>query len=130
MEKHDVRLSIEQDLNEISKLIWQYMDQKYLGAIQHEVEGYRSECEHQLCKEAQLIQAVMPFLPEKNKMLQMIVDAIIYNEIIERSFRDHQEVTSFYRDENKEREKVKKLVCKLIMVKLLMMIEQKSEDKV
>lgn len=124
MEKQDRVVNIEQDLNEISKLIWNYIDEKYIGVIKHQVDGYRSECEAHLCKEAQLIQAVMPFLPEEKRILQLIVDAIVYNEIIEKTFDDHKELTRLYRDENREREQVKKLAYKLIMVKLLMTIDQ------
>ena len=122
-------INIEQDLNEISKLIWNYLDEKYIGVIKHRVDGYRSECESHLCKEAQLIQAVMPFLPEEKKLLQLIVDAIVYNEIIEKTFIDHKELTRLYRDDNKEKEQVKKLVYKLIMMKLLMTLDQMSVDK-
>ncbi len=122
-------INIEQDLNEISKLIWNYLDEKYIGVIKHRVDGYRSECESHLCKEAQLIQAVMPFLPEEKKLLQLIVDAIVYNEIIEKTFIDHKELTRLYRDDNKEKEQIKKLVYKLIMMKLLMTLDQMSIDK-
>lgn len=122
-------INFEQDLNEISRLIWNYLDEKYIGAIKHRVEGYRSECEAHLCKEAQLIQSVMPFLPEERKILQLIMDAIVYNEIIERTFDEHNVLTRLYRDENKEREQVKKLAYKLIMVKLLMTVEQINTGK-
>ena len=130
MESQNRMINLEQDLNEISKLIWNYLDEKYIGAIKDRVNGYRSECESDLCKEAQLIQAVMPFLPEEKKMLQLIVDAMIYNEMIEKTFGEHQELARLYRDDNKQREQVKKLVYKLIMVKLLMTIDQIGTAKV
>lgn len=120
-------LNVEQDLNEISKLIWAYIDQKYIGTIKHKLDGYRSECEANLCREAQLIQAMMPFLPEEKKILQLIVDAMIYNDVIEKSIEEHQELSNFYRDENKEREQLKKLIYKLIMVKLIRTVEEMSE---
>ena len=124
MEKQELIANIEQDLNEIGRLIWKYIDEKYIGSIKQEVEGYRSECEVNLCKEAQLIQAVMPFMPQERKILQLILDAIIYNDVIDKSLEKHQELTSFYRDENKDREQLKKLVYKLIMVKLIKTMEQ------
>lgn len=129
VEKSDGIINIEQDLNEISRLIWNYIDEKYISVIKHKVNGYRSECESNLCKEAQLIQAVMPFLPEEKKILQLIVDAMVYNEIIEKTFTEHKTLTRLYRDDNKEKEQIKKLVYKLIMVKLLMTIDQISEIK-
>ena len=124
MEKQELIANIEQDLNEIGRLIWKYIDEKYIGSIKQEVEGYRSECEVNLCKEAQLIQAVMPFLPQERQILQLVLDAIIYNDVIDKSLEKHQELTSFYRDENKDREQLKKLVYKLIMVKLIKTMEQ------
>ncbi|MBQ1274114.1 MAG: hypothetical protein U0L26_06530 [Cellulosilyticum sp.] len=127
VEKQEIIMNIEQDLNEMSRLIWNYIDEKYIGVIKHKVDGYRSECQGNLCKEAQLIQAMMPFLPEQRNILQLILDAMIYNEVIERSLEEHKELGSFYRDENKEREQLKKLVYKLVMVKLIRTIEDMSE---
>ena len=129
MESQESMINIEQDLNEISKLIWGYLDKKYIGEIKHKVSGYRSECERHMCKEAQLIQAVMPFMPQEKKILQLIVDAIMYNEIIEKTFEENKALTNLYRDDNKEKEQVKKLVYKLIMVKLLMTIDQIGSNK-
>ena len=127
VEKQEIIMNIEQDLNEMSRLIWNYIDEKYIGVIKHKVDGYRSECQGNFCKEAQLIQAMMPFLPEQRNILQLILDAMIYNEVIERSLEEHKELGSFYRDENKEREQLKKLVYKLVMVKLIRTIEDMSE---
>ena len=127
VEKQEIIMNIEQDLNEMSRLIWNYIDEKYIGVIKHKVDGYRSECQGNLCKEAQLIQAMMPFLPEQRNILQLILDAMIYNEVIERSLEEHKELGSFYRDEYKEREQLKKLVYKLVMVKLIRTIEDMSE---
>ena len=127
MEKQEIVASIEQDLNEMSRLIWGYIDEKYIGMLKHKVDGYRSECQANLCKEAQLVQAIMPFLPEQRNILQLILDAMIYNEVIERSLEEHQELTSFYRDENKEREQLKKFVYKLVMVKLIKTVEDMSK---
>ena len=129
MESQESMINIEQDLNEISKLIWGYLDKKYIGEIKHKVSGYRSECERHMFKEAQLIQAVMPFMPQEKKILQLIVDAIMYNEIIEKTFEENKVLTNLYRDDNKEKEQVKKLVYKLIMVKLLMTIDQIGSNK-
>ncbi|MBE6023857.1 MAG: hypothetical protein E7231_11615 [Cellulosilyticum sp.] len=129
MEKKEIMLSMEQDLNEISKLIWNYIDEKYIGSFRHTINGYRSECESNLGKEAQLIQAIMPFLPDEKGILQLILDAMMYNDLIDRSLREHQELTTFYRDENKEREQIKKLACKLIMVKLIKTIEDMNYRK-
>ena len=126
MERDEIILNFEQDLNEIAGLIWAYMDQKYISAIKNKIDGYRGECEANLCKEAQLMQALMPFLPEENHVLQMLVDALVYNDVIDKSLEEHKELTTLYRDENKERQQLKKLVYKLIMFKLIKTIEDIS----
>ena len=102
MERDEMILNFEQDLNEIAGLIWTYMDQKYISAIKNKIDGYRGECEANLCKEAQLMQALMPFLPEENRVLQMLIDALVYNDVIDKSLEEHKELTTLYRDENKE----------------------------
>lgn len=126
MEKDQVTLNFEEDLNEIVGLIWNYMDQKYISVIKGKIDGYRGECEANLCKEAQLMQALMPFLPQESPVLQLIIDALVYNDVIDRSLEDHQEFSVLYRDENPERQQLKKLVYKLIMFKLIKTIEDIS----
>lgn len=129
MEKNELTVNLEQDLNEISALIWGYMDKKYITQLRQKLNGYRSECEENLCKEAELIRAVMPFMPEQKNLLQFVVDAIIYNDMIERSFSEHKELQGLYRDNNKEKEQVKKLMYKLIAFKLMTAIEKGSIER-
>jgi len=126
VEKDEVALNFEQDLNEIAGLIWGYMDQKYISAFKNKIDGYRGECEANLSREAQLLQSLMPFLPEESHILQMIIDALIYNDVIDKSLEEHRELTNLYRDENKDREQLKKLVYKLIMFKIIKTIESVS----
>ena len=126
MEKDQITLNFEEDLNEIVGLIWNYMDQKYISAIKNKLDGYRGECEANLGKEAQLMQALMPFLPGESHILQLLIDALIYNDVIDRSLEEHQEFAVLYRDENAERQQLKKLVYKIIMFKLIKTIENIS----
>lgn len=124
MEKNELTVNLEQDLNEISSLIWEYMDKKYITQLREKLNGYRSECESNLCREAELLRAMMPFMPEQKKLLQFIVDAIIYNDMIEKSFSEHKELQELYRDDNKEKAQLKKLMYKLIAFKLMTAIEK------
>ena len=126
MGKDEVAINLEQDLNEISSLIWGYMDKKYLIQFRQKLNGYRKECEVNLCKEAQLMRAMMPFMPEQKKLLQFIVDLIIYNDMIEKTFNEHTGLRNLYRDDSKEKEQVKKLLYKLIAFKLVTAIEKSS----
>lgn len=127
MEKDELAINLERDLNEIAALIWGYVDQKYIGTIKRQIDGYRNESQAHMCKEAQLLQALIPFVPEENRIFQMLFDAIIYNDVIERSFAEHRELETLYRDEDKDKQQLKKLVYKLIMFKLIKTIEQVSE---
>lgn len=119
-----VTIHLEEDLTEIGKMIWQYLDNKYIIALKEEVKEYRSICESHLGKEAYLIQAIMPFLPQEKQLFEWIMQVILYNSMIDIATMNHQELRNLYRDKNPEKERFKRLVYKLIMVKLLMMLEQ------
>ncbi len=124
MGNEDLMVNLEEDLTEIATLIWTYMDKKYISHIKQELDMYRQGCEENLCKEGQLLKAMIPFMPGESKLLQIILDLMIYNDMIEKSFEEHKELTSLYRDENQEKEKIKKLMYKLIMFKLVTAIEK------
>lgn len=126
MGKNEISFNLNQDLDEIVQLIWQYMDQKYIGTLKENLVGYRKDCETNLCKEGQLLQALIPFMPKEQKLLQFMVDIMVYNDIIEKNFINHQAVSSLYRDENKDKEQLKKLAYKLIIFKLLSEVEKKA----
>ncbi len=127
MEKELVVLNLERDLNEIASLIWGYMDKTYISDLKGKINGYRQACKEDLCKEAQLIRSLIPFMTEEKKMLEFVIDLIIYNDMIERSFKDYQVLSNLYRDENKDRENLKKLTYKLILFKLITAIEKGDE---
>lgn len=124
MEKNELSINLEEDLNEIVRLIKGYMDEKYISTLKNKLDGYRSECESNLCKEAQLIQAIIPFMPAEQKILQLIIDAMVYNDMIDKCFMQSKDLSLLYRDENKEKESLKKLVYKLIIFKLITTIEK------
>lgn len=129
MEKELVVRNLEEDLNEIAALIWRYMDEKYISELKNKINGYREECNANLCSEAQLIRALIPFMAEEQKVLEFLVDLIVYNDMIEKSFRDYEELQNLYRDDNKDKEKMKKLTYKLILFKLITAIEKGTIDK-
>lgn len=124
MEKQELSFNLEEDLNEIAGLIRGYMDEKYISTLKGRLEGYRSECELHLCREAQLIQALIPFMPGERQILQLVIDAMVYNDMIDKCFMKNKELTSLYRDENRDKENLKKLVYKLIIFKLITTVEK------
>lgn len=117
-------LDLERDLNQIAGLIWGYMDKTYISDLRGKINGYREECSTHLSNEAQLMRALIPFMAEEKKVLEFIIDIMIYNDIIERGFKDYEELSSLYRDENKDKESLKKLTYKLILFKLITAIEK------
>lgn len=126
MGNEDMMVNLEQDLTEIAGLIWGYMDKKYISHIKEELDMYRQSCEQNLCKEGQLLRAMIPFAPGESKLLQTVLDIIIYNDMIEKSFEEHQELSRLYRDENEDRQQLKKLMYKLILFKLVTAVEKGS----
>ena len=129
MEKELISVNLERDLNEIASLIWGYMDKTYISDLKSKINGYRQECKETLCKEAQLIRALIPFMTEEQKMLEFVIDLIIYNDMIERSFKEYEVLSNLYRDENKDIENLKKLTYKLILFKLITTIEKEEPFK-
>lgn len=129
LEKQEIASQIQEDINEISRLVWDYLDKKYMSMIYNKVDGYRNEGAISECKEAQLLQAIMPFLPEQKKMLGVLVDVLTYNQVIERSIEEHEGISSLLRDNNKEKEDIKKLLYKVIMIKALMTVEQMKQNR-
>ena len=79
-----------------------------------------------MCKEGQLIKAMIPFVSEKAPLLQNVVDLIVYNDMIEKSFQKHSDLSKLYRDDNADKQEVKKLMYKLVLFKFITMIENKS----
>lgn len=126
MANEQVALNLEKDLNEIAALIWGYMDKKYISELKNKINGYRQECRENLGSEAQLIRALIPFMAEEKKVLELVLDLIIYNDMIERSFKEYDALTNLYRDEDGDKEKLKKLTYKLILFKLITVIEKES----
>ena len=129
LEKQEIASQIQEDINEISRLVWDYLDKKYMNMIYNKVDGYRNEGAISECKEAQLLQAMMPFLPEQKKMLGVLVDVLTYNQVIEKSIEEHEGTSSLLRDSNKEKEDIKKLLYKVIMIKALMTVEQMKQNR-
>lgn len=117
-------IHLEEDLTEIGKLVWQYFDDKYITVIKEEVAEYQAICETHLGKEAYLIQSIMPFLPNEKQILDGLMQIMLYSSIIDLATMKHPELKALYKDENPERERFKRLVFKMIIMKLLMMLKE------
>ena len=125
MNKDEIAVHVEEDLTEIVGLIAEYIDKKYITQIKNELNGFRKECENDICNEGQLIKAMIPFVSDKAPILQSVVDLIVYNDMIEKTFETHNDLSKLYRDDNEDRQEIKKLMYKLVLFKFIKMIENK-----
>ncbi len=126
MNNDEIAVHLEEDLTEIVGLIAEYIDKKYITQIKHELNGFRQECENELCKEGQLIKAMIPFVSDKAPILQNVVDLIVYNDMIEKTFEKYNDLSKLYRDDNADKQEVKKLMYKLVVFRFIKMIENKK----
>ena len=62
-----LRINIDRDLNEIAKLIKSYMTKTYINDLTKEVFRCEQQCKGHMSREAQLIEALIPFTPDDKK---------------------------------------------------------------
>lgn len=112
------RVNIERDLNEIVKLIDRYMHRTYMEEIEKEIDNCRRKCEKQACKEVQLINALLAFMPpEKQKELMGINQLIEYNQIIREMMPKLIEKDT--RQEGTTEQRFKESITMLLLYKIL-----------
>ncbi len=124
MNVNSLTLDIQKDIYEISMLVWEYIQAKYITRLKKKINHYRKEAECNLSKEAQLLKSIIPFVPEQKELLTQILDIIIYNEIIERGLKEYDGFACLCTDENKEIEQIKKLLYKLILFCIIVTIDK------
>ena len=124
MDANSLTLDIQKDINEISTLVWEYIQAKYITKLKRKINGYRKEAECSLSKEAQLLKSMIPFIPEQKELFTQILDLIIYNDIIERSLKEYDCFSCFYLDDNKELERIKKIVYKLLIFYIIIAVDK------
>ena len=77
-----LRVNIERDLNEISKLIKSYMTKTYIKDLTQEVFRCDQQCKGNMSREGQLIEALLPFVPdEKRGMLNEMNRLLRYEQV-------------------------------------------------
>lgn len=119
-------VDIERDLNQIVNLIEEYVDKTYLLHLQNQINHYRKQCENSLCREAQLLRALIPFMPEQETILQKIVEFMIYNEILERGIDDFKQLNHMFRTEDLKKDPLKMFLYKTVFLRLILYIENKD----
>ncbi len=129
MDANGLTLDIQKDINEISTLVWEYIQAKYITKLKRKISDYRKESECHLSKEAQLLRSMIPFIPEQKDLFTQILDIIIYNDIIERGLKEYDHFSYLYSDESKEIERIKKIIYKLIIFYIIFSIDKNFNPK-
>lgn len=77
-----MRINLERDVNEITKLIKGYMTKTYINELTQEVFRCEELCSHNRSKEVQLLEALIPFLPmEKRGILEKVGQMLKYEQV-------------------------------------------------
>lgn len=121
-----INLNLQEDLNEISKMVWKYLDDKYIEALREEIKECQKVCNANLGKEALLIQSLIPFMPQEKQVFDMMIQVIQYNNVIDVLIGKYPQLKTLYKDENPEFERFKRLAFKMVVMKLMTMLEKKE----
>lgn len=124
MNEQLLRLNIDRDLNEIMRMVKEYMNKTYIQEIESELYrvqvGYRNESS----KEAELLRALIPFMPQdKQPMLSDVVRIMRYEQVASEMmprFVGHHRGRTMQGDD-----KIKELIVKLMIYKMLDSMENR-----
>jgi hypothetical protein len=83
MEDQLVKIDLERDLKQISKLVDQYIRDTYIQDIEKELEYCRKKCEHEESKEVTLLKAIAAFVPpEKQMPIGKMIEVMKHEKVI------------------------------------------------
>lgn len=121
-----LRVNIDRDLNEISKLIKGYMTRTYIEDLTKEVFRCEQQCKGNASRESQLIEALIPFLPnEKRGVLNEVNRLLRYEQVanvmIPRLIG--KDLTEGMRQESDQF--IKETVVKVLLFKIMSTIESR-----
>ncbi|MHC1748505.1 MAG: hypothetical protein AB9856_09005 [Cellulosilyticaceae bacterium] len=122
-----LNIDIDRDVEAILNLIYEYMDKTYIGDLEEHVNFYRKDYSKDQSKEAELLKALVPFVPEdKQKVVEDVSDIFRYEHILRKAVPSAIGVRSGknYDKDNKD-EVLNQLIVKIILYKLLLNIENR-----
>ncbi len=83
MSKELLQFNTERDIEEILKLISEYMRITYIKEVENAITASRQRNQIEIPKEALLLEAFIPFAPEENKpLLEEISNLFKYEQIM------------------------------------------------
>lgn len=122
-----MRINLERDINEITKLIKGYMTKTYINELTQEVFRAEEACKHNRSKEVQLLEALIPFLPnEKRGLFEEVGKMLKYEQVA--NVMLPKILTSYsgkgMRQENNE-QFMQEIVIKALLFKIMNTIENR-----
>lgn len=119
-----LRVDIDRDLNEITKLINNYMKKAYIQDIEKELEHCTRQCEQEGNKEAQLLRAIGAFMtPEQQQSINKLTEMMHFNEVIGQMMP--KLVRRDYRRAPSSDEQIKENVIKLLLYRILLTMKNR-----
>lgn len=124
-----LRINIDRDLSEISKLIKTYMTKTYINDLTKEVFRCEEQCKGHLSREAQLIEALIPFMPDDKKLvLDQVRRMMRYEQVAEvmlpRLISQAAPNAAGMRQDNSE-QFIKETIVKVLLFKIMSTIENR-----
>lgn len=124
-----LRINIDRDLNEISKLIKSYMTKTYINDLTKEVFRCEQQCRGNMSKEAQLIEALIPFMPDDKKLvLDQVRKMMRYEQVAEVMLprligQGTPPIAGMRQDSNEQF--IKETIVKVLLFKIMSTIENR-----
>lgn len=128
-----LRINIDRDLNEIAKLITGYMTKTYINDLTKEVFRCEQECKEHMSREAQLVEALIPFTPDDKKDILRQISRFIRYEQVAQAMLPKLLGPQEMREEGMRQEGVngdtfiKETIVKVLLFKIMSSIENYSK---
>lgn len=126
-----VDLDLNRDIQEISNYIQSYIDSTYLSQIRNQIKTHKRQCANAPFPEVQLLNAMMPFVPEdaRDKFSSMI-EMITYSKMIENMLPSYGVKNSFTRSRDEKKapnDYLHQAVVVLVLYKVIIWAEETEE---
>lgn len=124
-----LRINIDRDLNEIAKLIKSYMTKTYINDLTKEVFRCEQQCKGHMSREAQLIEALIPFTPDDKKDILTQVSRLMRYEQVAQAMLPRligpltSPVEGMRQDGLNSDQFIKETIVKVLLFKIMSSIE-------
>lgn len=123
-----VDVDLNRDIQEISRYIQSYVDSTYLSQIRDQVTTYKRESEETPFPEVQLLQAMVPFVPEGSRgQFSNVIKMITYSIMVENMLPTYGVESFFTRTGVKEKmpnDYIHEAIIALVLYKTIVWAEE------